>query len=183
MTGHYRLIEAIVKKLESFNRLILLTGHKITDGDGQEFHIAEDVFDSTSRTPFIGVGIDRDLPLNSVAPHAGWLRSRVRICAYDKSDAGVKATLILDYISYLLRLADHDMDRNRRFLDFTNESIQNRETRFISRTGVTHDDGRDVWEGKIVLEVIWLDRSCDGECKPVDLDECDTIVDCGNNCP
>jgi hypothetical protein len=177
--SEYRLIEAIVQKLESIDNLVDLTKHGLSVEYTKEFKIGASSPNVKARTPFLGVSVVRTDPQNMAAPHTGWMRSRIKLCAFSRDE--LVATLILDAVFDQVVSQTHGMSPNRGFLNFTNDHITNSGTVFIRREGVEFNDGQDYYESSLHLEVIWLDRPCEGDsrCPSVDL-TCPDQVDCSD---
>ena len=177
--GEYRLVEAIVNKLQSIDNLVDLTKHGLSLEYTKEFKIGAANPNVKARTPFLGVSIVRTDPLNMSAPHTGWLRSRVKLCAFSRDE--LVSTLILDAVMDQVITQTHDMSANRGYLNFTNNHITNSGTIFIRRDELEFNDGQDYYESTIHLEVIWLDQPCSGDicCPSVDL-ACPDQVDCSD---
>lgn len=177
--GEYRLIEAIVTKFQEILDLVNLTQDQLSADYGKEFKIGAISPNIKGRTPYLGVGIDRTTPMNTQSQHTGWLRSVVKICAFSRDE--LVSTLIGDAIINEVIHKVHDMSPNRAYLNFSNDHITNSSTVFIRRSGIEFNDGQDYYESTIHLEVIWLDRPCEGDscCPSVDL-TCPDQVDCSD---
>jgi hypothetical protein len=177
--SEYRLVEAIVEKLKSIDDLVDLTRDGLSVEYTKEFKIGASTPNVKARTPFLGVSIVRTDPHNVSAPHTGWLRSRVKLCAFSRDD--LVATLITDAVLGQVIYEMHGMSQNRAYLNFSNDHITNSATVFIRRDELEFNDGQDYYESTIHLEVIWLDRPCEGDscCPSVDL-TCPDQVDCSD---
>jgi len=176
--GEYRLVEAIVEELTSHTRIRELTGH--TDQDPR---IAEEYPNVQAKTPFIGVRVHRTSPMNSNAPMTGLRRSQVKICAYSKEQ--LDSIHIIDYVEALALGTHSSLEANRRYWDISNDYIQNPMTTYIQRhTLMPVEDYRDTWENSIMIEIIWIDKTCTpppcGTCLPnVNVDD---SFDCSEKC-
>lgn len=177
--SEYRLIEAIVAKFQATIDISNITNDQVSVEYGKEFRIGANAPNVKGRTPYLSVAVTRTSPLNSMSPHTGWMKSMVKLCAFSRDE--LVCTLIGDTIINEVVHKVHDMSQNRAYLDFSNDHVTNLSTTLFRRDGIEFEDGQDYYESSIYLEVIWLDRPCEGDscCPPVDL-TCPDQVDCSD---
>jgi hypothetical protein len=177
--GEYRLVEAIVSKLQTLVSVADMTGDQLSAEYAKQFKIGASLPNVKGRTPYLAVNVDSTIPLNQQARHTGWMKSVVELCAFSRDE--LVCTLIGDAIINEVVHELHGMSSNRAYLNFTNDHITNSGTTFIRRNGIEFNDGQDYYESSLYLEVIWLDRPCEGDsrCPSVDL-TCPDQVDCSD---
>lgn len=177
--GEYRLVEAIVEKLQAAVDISDLTRDQASTEYAKNFKIGASHPNVKGRTPFLSVSIDRTVPQNLRAQHSGWLKSTVKLCSFSRDE--LVCTLIGDAIINEVIHKVHNMTANRAYLNFSNDHITNSSTVFLRRDGIEFNDNQDYYESSIYLEVIWLDQPCEGDsrCPSVDL-ACPDQVDCSD---
>jgi hypothetical protein len=175
--GEFRLVEAIVDRLRQEDTLVNLTNHL---GDNR-FHIAAAFPESQSALPFLSVRVLETAPQHSGAPHTGWRRSSVELCAFSTDE--LASVYIIDYVERMVMGDLSTSEPNRRYLNFSNAHINNAMTTYITRRGVMLTDLQDVWESSIKIELIWIDKPCEDACDHCLPDtSCDDDFDCSSNC-
>lgn len=175
--GEFRLVEAVVERLRQEPQLSSLTSH----GVGGKMHIAGAYPQAQADLPFLSVRVLTTNPYNTSAPHTGWRRSDLELCAFSTDE--LASVGIMDYVERMVIGDLSTSEPNRRFLDFSNAHIRNVMTTYQSRKGVKLTDLPDVWESSMMIEMIWIDKPCEDSCSHcLPNTACDDDFDCSSNC-
>ena len=114
--GEYRLIEAIVTKLQSTVTLSNLLRDQMSTEYAKGFKIGAALPNVKGRTPYVAVSAIRTVPMTAMAQHTGWLRSTIKICVFSRDD--LVCTLIGDAIIDEVIHKIHGMSPNRAYNKF-----------------------------------------------------------------
>ena len=151
--SHKNLITALITKLRDdtgAGSLVALTGH-----NGTTIRIARDQPPMKERLPFLGVAVFVSMPL--IGPDATHVKqSRLHFRVYDRIEIG--AHDIMDRVDTLLD--DKTSDANTGYYDFSTTDISIRQNRWVSRKESIFDEEKEVWEGLVEADVIWVNETC-----------------------
>lgn len=149
----YRAIINVLRDDVGVGGLVDLTDHSIYTVNG--YKIGRKSPTVKGRLPFVGVHILTTIPL--LPSDVPQLQNSM-VDFYCSANTELTAIRLADRIEYLLHAESYGA--NTGYLDFSDEYIDVRSTRFKLRRGTDHDEKTDVWEDLVRARVIWVQRPC-----------------------
>lgn len=159
-SGQEGLYNAIVVKLRAdtvANGLVALTLHDASNPE--KYRIARDKPSKVNETPFLGVKIERSVPLDDDGVS---MVQKARVSFRCYANAELTSIKIADRMDNLLQgVAERlVLGGNRGYLDFSDSVISNRNTEWKGHGITAFDNDLSVWTTLVEADVIWLDGSC-----------------------
>ena len=163
--GQKALLKAIADKLRSdtgAGSLVELTKHDASDPN--KYRIARQKPVKKADTPFLGISIFQSVPVSDDGV-SHQQRARVHFRRFGAKE--LTAIEIADRMDTLLHAKTEQAaaptgktGTNVGYLDFSNTSISNQQTRWKNRDEPDFDDDDDVWIVLVEADLIWVDEPC-----------------------